>query len=112
MFVEKLEKGEHGYLFIDVKVKQGRNGVLLDFCDQPAWTSTFAADIALKTNKTIIPVYLQRLPEGHYRQTFAPPLDTTSGDPKQITQQLNAILSSQIMANPAGWALWDTNRWG
>lgn len=111
-FVEKMQQGQHGYWFIDLKVKGGRNGALLGFCGAPAWTSTFGADIAIRCNKKIIPVYLERLADGRYRQTFAPPIDTSSGDALAVTQQLNNILSQPILENPASWCLWDTNRWG
>lgn len=110
--VEHIRQGDNAFLFVDVRNKKGRNGKLLPFCGKPAWTSTFAASMALAHNKPIIPVYIRQDKSGQWQQWFEPPIDLSSGDPVVITQLINDSMSAQIMARPQCWALWDNNRWG
>lgn len=109
--IQHIANGDNAFLFVDVRNKRGRNGKLLDFCGKPAWTSTFAASMALAHNKPLIPVYILQDKNGDYHQWFEQPIDTSSGDPVVITQLINDSMSRQIMANPHCWALWDNNRW-
>jgi lauroyl/myristoyl acyltransferase len=110
--VKKIADGENAFLFADVRNKKGRNGKLIPFCGHPAWTSTFAAQMALKYNRPLIPVYIHCDEHGQYHQYFEAPIDQTSADPVVITTLINDSMSRQIMARPQDWALWDNNRWG
>tara|TARA_R110000868_G_scaffold145634_2_gene365904 strand:- start:6 stop:917 length:912 start_codon:yes stop_codon:yes gene_type:complete len=115
-----LSNGDNAHILIDIKVKKGRNGQQLDFAGQPAWTSTFAAEMALRHNLALIPTYTQREANGHYRQIFEASLtsehptanDHIQASACQLTERINQSLSNQLKQNPASWLLWDTNRWG
>ena len=109
--VERVVRGDHAFLFLDVRTKRGRNGHQINVCGQPAWVSTFAAQIALAHHKQIIPVVIQRDPQGRYHQHFEAPIALDSGDPVMITAAICDALSAHILKHPANWALWDSNFW-
>jgi lauroyl/myristoyl acyltransferase len=109
--VEHSRRGKNLFLFLDIRTKQGRNGQFIDFCGHPAWTSIFAASLALEHGKTLIPTYFRRDGQGGYLQCFEAPIDCSSGDPVEITRLINASMARQILAHPEQWALWDSVRW-
>lgn len=109
--IAHCKKGRHLIMLTDFRVKDDKNGELIDFCGHPAWTSTFAARLALAHGKSLIPVYFRHDGQGGYLQTFEAPIDCSSGDPVEITRLINASMSRQIMAHPEQWALWDGVRW-
>lgn len=109
--IEHSKQGKHLLLFMDFRVKDPKNSELIDFCGHPAWTSTFAARLALAHDKPLIPVYFRYDGRGGFRQSFEAPIDCSSGDPVEITRLINASMSRQIMAHPEQWALWDGVRW-
>lgn len=109
--VDHSRQGKNLFLFVDVRAKGGRNGQLIDFCGYPAWTSTFAAKLALEHGKALVPVYFRRDAQGGYQHYFEAPLDCSSGDPVEITRLINASMSRQIMSHPEQWALWNSVRW-
>jgi lauroyl/myristoyl acyltransferase len=109
--VDHSRHGKNLFLFVDIRTKGGRNGELIDFCGHPAWTSTFAAKLALEHDKALVPVYFRRDAQGDYQQYFEVPIDCSSGDPVEITRLINESLSRQIMTHPEQWALWNSVRW-
>jgi lauroyl/myristoyl acyltransferase len=120
-YIQALEDGQHGFMMMDIKVKKGRNGKKLPFCQLPAWTSLFAADMASQHNMVIVPVHLERHPDvpDHYQQIFGDPILATGTDTgtsqatlNQTTTAINDYFSAVITRNPGSWLLWDTNRWG
>lgn len=132
--IEGLKNGDHAHILVDLKVKKGRNGVKLPFAGQPAWTSVFAAEMAIRFNMLIIPTYISRTADGGWVQSFEAPLNSSTkastGRPErppptptkhpsesreaatELTRQINASLSERLLDSPASWLLWDTNRWG
>lgn len=116
-YIQALKDGHHGFMMMDIKVKKGRNGKKLPFCQQPAWTSLFAADMANQHNMVIVPVHLERQPDApdHYQQIFGEPIlaaDIHQATLGQTTIAINDYFSTVISRNPECWLLWDTNRWG
>lgn len=109
--LERSSEGKNLFLFVDIRTKGGRNGELIDFCGHPAWTSTFAAKLALEHGKALVPVYFRPDGQGGYLQTFEAPIACSSGDPVEITRLINDSMSRQIMAHPEQWALWNSLRW-
>jgi lauroyl/myristoyl acyltransferase len=109
--IEHSKKGRHLFLLLDFRVKDAKNGELIDFCGHPAWTSTFAARLALAHDKALIPVFFRHDGHGGYQHSFEAPIDCSSGDPVEITRLINASISRQIVAHPEQWALWDGVRW-
>ena len=96
-------------MLLDLKDK-GRNGLRVDFCGLPAWTTCFPAQMAKQYAVKVIPVVLKRTADG-YEQYLYPPANNS--DTKiDITRYLNRCIGEEILASPETWLLWDTNRWG
>ena len=79
------------------------------FFGRPARTATSAADLALKYNLLLVPMYGRRLDDdGHYELIVEPPIPHSTAD--QMTQALNDSLEAQVRAHPDQW-FWIHRRW-
>ena len=76
-------------LMIDQRVSEGER---IDFFGRPALTTTLPAQLSIRHNMKIIPVYIERI-EG-----------------LKITKELNKILEKMIIKNPNQW-IWSHDRW-
>ncbi|MGR3713712.1 MAG: lysophospholipid acyltransferase family protein [Shimia sp.] len=81
---------------------------ILKFMGQPARTSFSAAELALKYNALVVPVYGIRQPDGSYVLDIEAPVPHST--PEEMTQTLNDSLERQVRAHPDQW-MWTHNRW-
>ena len=93
---------------IDQRVSEG---ILSNFFQKPAFTTTIPAQIVKKFNTPIVPIYIERL-KGikfkiviHEPLTF--PIETTI---QKITDDLNLVLEKMVLKKPEQW-IWTHNRW-
>ena len=95
-------------LMIDQRVSQG---ILSDFFNHQALTTTIPAQLVKKFNIAIVPIYIERLKNINFKITVNQPLyfDKNSTT-ESITSKLNEILEKMIMKNPSQW-VWTHNRW-
>lgn len=81
----------------------------IDFLGQPAPTALSAAELALKYDAPILPVYGIRQPDGvTFRIIAEAPIPPS--DPMTMTQQLNDSLSALVRKHPEQW-FWIHRRW-
>ncbi len=90
-------------------------GIELDFMGRPAFTATGPAALARRTGCPIIPFFVRRLPSDTFHSQVFPPLPLPQTDDReqftrQLTQQINDIISEQIRRYPEQW-LWLHDRW-
>lgn len=111
-FVKKIESHHNVIIYTDLRIKSKRNGKRLRFCNHPAWSSTFIAEMAIKYDCSIVPVFAVRQSFFNYQVIYEAPIDTSSKDKVAITQLINDVISARVMENPTSWWLWNTNRWG
>jgi Kdo2-lipid IVA lauroyltransferase/acyltransferase len=105
-FVKTLREGGQGAILIDQYVAQG---ALLDFLGQPAPTALSAAEMALKYDALLVPIYAARQPNGlDFDVEIEAPIP--HGDALTMTQALNDSLAARVRAQPAQW-LWIHRRW-
>jgi len=80
-------------------------GVLVDFLGQPTRTLLTMAEMALKYDAVLIPIYGIRQPDG---LSFRVLLDTpvAPGTPLAMTRAINDSLSAQIARHPEQWVWW------
>jgi KDO2-lipid IV(A) lauroyltransferase len=105
-FVRTLKEGGQGALLIDQFVVDGE---VLDFLGQPAPTALSAAEMALKYDALLVPIYAERLENGlDFDITIEAPLPHT--DPVTMTQALNDSLAARVRARPGQW-FWVHRRW-
>ncbi len=81
---------------------------ILDFMGRPARTSFSAAELALKYDALLVPVYGIRQHDGSYALEIEAPIAKST--PEDMTQQLNNSLERQVRAHPEQW-MWTHNRW-
>ncbi len=105
----KLKKNNFSTaLMIDQRVSEG---ILSNFFNEEALTTTIPAQLIKKFNIPVIPVYIKRIEGLTFKITINKPLyfspDTSI---ENITKELNKILEKMIIKNPGEW-IWSHNRW-
>ncbi len=84
-------------------------GVLLDFLGQPTRTVLSMAEMALKYDALLVPVWGIRTPgaPGFRVQIDAP---VPPSDARTMTQALNDAFAAQVRAHPEQWVWWHNRR--
>lgn len=104
--VTHIRKGGMLGMLID---QHFNSGTALDFLGKPALTSLSAAEMALKYNCLLVPVYGIRHADGlHFDLLVEQPIPHS--DPVTMTQALNDSLAAQVRARPEQW-FWVHRRW-
>lgn len=105
-FVKHLKSGAQGAILIDQYIFEGR---IFDFMGHPAPTSTAAAEMALKYNALLVPIYSTRMENGlDFKIELEDPIPHS--DAETMTTALNDSLSARVRAAPEQW-FWVHNRW-
>tara|TARA_Y100000389_G_scaffold139117_1_gene136865 strand:+ start:1235 stop:2089 length:855 start_codon:yes stop_codon:yes gene_type:complete len=106
--IEYLKKGYSIALMIDQRVSEGEK---VNFFDKAALTTTLPAQISLKFNVDIIPVYIERDEHNHFTIEFQNRINPNDfNDKLKLTKKLNEVLEKMIVRNPNQW-IWTHNRW-
>ena len=106
--IQYIKAGYSIALMIDQRVSEGER---LNFFNQPALTTTLPAQLALKFELPIIPVFIERRENGTYKIEFYDEITSKNFKNKiELTQKLNSILEEMIIKNPNEW-IWTHNRW-
>ena len=106
--IQYIKAGYSIALMIDQRVSEGER---LNFFNQPALTTTLPAQLALKFELPIIPVFIERKENGTYKIEFYDEITSKNFKNKiELTQKLNSILEEMIKKNPNEW-IWTHNRW-
>ena len=93
---------------IDQRVSEG---ILSNFFNQKALTTTIPAQLIKRYNIPVVPVYIERNNDLNFKITIKKPiLFSNETSIQKITDELNAILETMILAKPGQW-IWSHNRW-
>ena len=93
---------------IDKRVSEGER---IDFFGRPALTTTLPAQLSIRHNMKIIPVYIERNNDNNFRIEFQKSINPKNFKNKlEITKELNKILEKMIIKNPNQW-IWSHDRW-
>ncbi|NQY58579.1 lysophospholipid acyltransferase family protein [Cognatishimia sp.] len=85
------------------------SGMIVNFFGKPAPTAPSVAELALKYDALIVPVYSRRLKDGiSFEVLIEEPIPHS--DVKTMTQAINDGLEAQIRKSPEQW-LWSHKRW-
>lgn len=104
--VRHLRAGKLLALLIDQHMSKGAR---LSFFGQPANTAVSAAQLALKYDALLVPIYAVRKADGlGFAIEVEPPVPHS--DEKTMTQALNDSLEAQVRRHPEQW-LWTHRRW-
>ncbi len=95
-------------LMIDQRLSEGEK---INFFGKPALTTTLPAQLSMKYDLPIIPVFIQRTEDDKFIIEFFEEINSKSFKDKNIlTKKLNETLESMIIKNPNQW-IWTHNRW-
>ena len=106
--LKEFKNGTSIALMIDQRVSEG---IESDFFGKKALTTTIPAQFIKKFDTSVVPIYIERLPDDTFKlrifNTIKFPKDDSISN---ITLKLNKILEKMIMSNPEQW-IWTHDRW-
>ena len=104
----QIKKDHSIALMIDQRVSEGEK---VKFFNNLALTTTLPAQLALKYNLDIIPVFIERVNESKFNLEFYKPINPEHfGSKIELTEKLNNVLETMIVRNPGQW-IWTHDRW-
>ena len=105
--IEYLKKDYSIALMIDQRVSEGEK---INFFGKSALTTTLPAQLALKFNLSIIPVFIERDQSDNFKIKFYQEIEPKSFDNKSdLTDKLNKVIEEMVVYKPEGW-IWTHNR--
>ena len=106
--IELLKKNFSVALMIDQRVSEGES---VKFFNRSAKTTTIPAQLIKKYGFRVMPVYIERFKNFHFRLSFNKPIKFNKDfSNNQISLELNKILEKMILKNPDQW-IWSHDRW-
>ena len=110
--INRIKDGYSIALMMDQRVSEGQK---VPFFNKPAFTTTIPAQLALKYNCKLVPIFLERKGNVNFEMTIHEPykIEKTGNDEedtKNITLKINNIIEKMIIENPTQW-IWSHNRW-
>mgnify|MGYP001306288368 CR=1 FL=1 len=95
-------------LMIDQRVSEG---ILSNFFNEKALTTTIPAQLIKKFKIPVVPIYIERIEGINFRIKINQPINFLEDASEQnITDELNQILEEMIYKKPEQW-IWSHNRW-
>ena len=95
-------------LMIDQRVSEG---ILSNFFNEKALTTTIPAQLVKKFNIPVVPVYIERVKDINFKIIINDPIKFSENDTvESITEKLNSTLEKMIIKKPGQW-IWSHNRW-
>tara|TARA_B100000579_G_scaffold255946_1_gene210682 strand:+ start:4111 stop:4986 length:876 start_codon:yes stop_codon:yes gene_type:complete len=110
--VSRIKDGYSIALMMDQRVSEGKK---IPFFNRPAFTTTIPAQLALKYNCKLVPIFLERKGSLNFEMTVYEPykIEKTGNeeeDTKNIIHKINEIIEKMVIKNPTQW-IWTHNRW-
>ena len=106
--IDYIKKDYSIALMIDQRVSEGEK---INFFGKPALTTTLPAQLSLKYNLDIIPVFIERKNDKDFYLKFFERISPDDFKNKiDLTEKLNSILEKMIRNQPNQW-IWSHNRW-
>ena len=106
--IQFINEGNSLALMIDQRVSEGEK---IEFFNQESFTTTLPAQIALKYDLKIVPIFIERNVDNFFKMEVMNPIEISKFKDKiHISKYLNKILEDMIKRNPNQW-IWTHNRW-
>jgi len=110
--IDYIKKNYNVALMVDQRVSEGKK---LPFFNEPALTTTLPAQLALKFNLEIIPIYIRRVEGDNFEMEIYKPVDfiktdNVASDKINLSIKINKIIEEMISRDPGQW-IWTHNRW-
>ena len=107
--IEFVKKGHSIALMIDQRVSEGEK---IKFFGKDALTTTLPAQLSIKYDLKIIPVYIERNENKNFTIEFQNAVNPRDFQKNKaiLTLNLNQKMEKMIVKNPSQW-IWTHNRW-
>ena len=106
--INYLKKNYSVALMIDQRVSEGEK---VNLFGKPALTTTLPAQLSIKYDLKIVPVYIERAENDKFKIEFLKEISPEHFKNKiELTEELNKVLEKMIVKNPNQW-IWTHNRW-
>ena len=106
--IEYIKKKHCIALMIDQRVSEGEKVI---FFDKPALTTTLPAQLSIKFDLEVIPVFIERDKDNKFKIEFQKAINPKNFKNKlELSRELNVVLEKMITRNPGQW-IWTHNRW-
>ena len=110
--IEFLKRKHSIALMVDQRLGESER---YPFFNKLAHTTTLPAQLALKYNCKIIPIYLERSKDNFFKMEVLNPIsiektNIVENDKKNITIKINKVIETMIKRNPGQW-IWTHGRW-
>ena len=106
--ISYIKKNYSIALMIDQRVSEGEK---INFFEKPALTTTLPAQLSIKFNIDIVPIYIKRDYENNFIMELEENINPKNFKDKiDLTKKLNNVLEKMIIRNPNQW-IWTHNRW-
>ena len=110
--IKRIKDGYSIALMMDQRVSEGQK---VPFFNKLAFTTTIPAQLALKYDCKLVPIFLERKGSLNFEMTVHEPykIEKTGNneeDTKNITLKINQVIEKMIIKNPTQW-IWSHNRW-
>ena len=94
-------------LTVDQRTSQEKGGIKCSFLGREAWTTTAPAELALRTGAAILPVRIERRPDGEHNVIVEPRINA-DGKPdaeniRAVTQRINEVIGNWVQGRPEHW---------
>ena len=110
--IDYIKKNYNVALMVDQRVSEGKK---LPFFEEPALTTTLPAQLALKFNLEIVPIYIKRMERDNFEMEIYKPVDfiktdNVDSDRINLSIKINKIIEEMVSRDPGQW-IWTHNRW-
>ena len=110
--INYLKKNYSIAMMVDQRVSEGES---LSFFGDNAFTTTLPAQLSLKFDCDIVPIYICRKNNSNFEMEIYDPITTTKEqdiekNKIEISLELNKIIEKMILKDPSQW-IWTHNRW-
>ena len=106
--VDYIQKDFSIALMIDQRVTENDR---VKFFTQKAHTTSLPAQLSLKYNLDIVPIFIERDNQDNFKMKVFKPIKTSNfKDKSDLTLKLNEVLENMILKNPNQW-IWTHDRW-
>ena len=106
--MDYIQKKFNVALMVDQRVSEGEK---VKFFSADSYTTTLPAQLALKYNLQIVPIFLERKNVSNFHMKVLAPISANKiGNKIEITKKINQTIEKMILQNPHQW-IWTHDRW-
>ena len=106
--MDYIQKKFNVALMVDQRVSEGEK---VKFFSADSYTTTLPAQLALKYNLHIVPIFLERKNVSNFHMKVLAPISANKiGNKIEITKKINQTIEKMILQNPHQW-IWTHDRW-